>query len=75
MDELVTLRGGNSPPILYTLFSYYSLMSTTSAAAMRLNLNINDIIDITETELDGLDGLSVTEIVEMIHVPWEDPAD
>jgi hypothetical protein len=50
-------------------------MSTTSAAAMRLNLNINDIIDITETELDGLDGLSVTEIVEMIHVPWEDPAD
>jgi hypothetical protein len=50
-------------------------MSNLSAAAIRLNLDPRDLIEIVEIELDVLDNFTVTEIVEMIHVPWEDPAD
>ena len=48
-------------------------MSNLSAAAIRLNLDPIEIRDIVE--IDVLDNFTVTEIVEMIHVPWEDPAD
>ena len=49
-------------------------MSNLSAAAVHLNISESDLREILE-DVPTLEGFTFREIVEMIYVPWEDPAD